>query len=95
MKIETAEEIQKQNEEELKVYDGKVYRASEDMVRAMTLELQKLCVPFFGTRSECLIASALVCKGNDDNLPKDKITEERLRELQRRMLQYLEDMYKE
>ena len=62
---------------ELDAYDMKVYKAQQDMYRAMSNQLKILGVPFFGMRSDYLV----------------KLREAELLELQRKMLNYLEEMY--
>ncbi|KAI9833177.1 MAG: hypothetical protein M1819_003800 [Sarea resinae] len=89
---------------ELKRYDMKVYIASREMVKAMTLELKNVGVPFFGTDP------ALVSKGgadpvrgglheatgeSDGGQAGERIDDAELLKLQKRMLDLLEDMCKE
>lgn len=80
---------------ELDAYDTKVYKAQVEMFNAMSVELKRLGVPFFGVKP------ALIRKSSDasDSARPEVITgsmiqEDELLELQRRMLTYLEDMYK-
>jgi len=62
---------------------------------AMTAELKSLGVPFFGTRVECIKSTS------DEQAVEARpkwsplVTPEALRELQRRMICHLEDMYKD
>lgn len=87
-----------ENEAELQAYDVKVYRAMKEMNNAQTIELKRLGIPFFGVPLELI-------KESDDDMsiaPQrpgfaagPKITETELLDLQRRMIEYLEDMYKE
>lgn len=91
--------------EELRVFDGKVYRAQTQMVKEICAKLKGLGVPFFGTRGELVRA-----KGERDGEGKEedagdgkgegrgvvkKIDEEELVELQRRMIGILEDLCSE
>ncbi len=65
------------------------------MSKSMKAELKMLNVPFFNVRPELVGLSQGV--PNADGVEKSspqKITDGQLLELQRRMLQYLEDMYK-
>jgi hypothetical protein len=62
---------------ELTAYDSKVYKAQLEMHKAFTTQLKALGVPFFGMRTEALV----------------KLKEAELLDLQRRMLNYLEEMY--
>jgi len=63
---------------------------------AMTAELKSLGVPFFGTLPECIKTTT-----PDDNVANVRpkwsplISPEAHRELQRRMISHLEDMYKD
>ncbi len=80
----------------------KVYKASIDMAKAMTAELMNLGVPFFGMKSDVLRTRpkkearsgyeglADVAKSNEDKLGEDE-----LMKLQKRMLELLEDLCKE
>jgi len=73
----------------------KVYRAQVEMFNAMRGELKRLGVPFFGVKPELIQKSS---DASDDAGPVgtsgSRIQEAELLELQRRMLTYLEDMYK-
>ena len=84
-------------EAELSVYDGQVHVAQAAMVDHMTLELKALGVPFFGTHSDAIISVDASDAEHDASIrPKwsPRVTSEELVELQRRMISYLEDMYK-
>lgn len=84
--------------EQLKAYDLKVHRAQREMFVAMSAQLKGLGVPFFGVKAE-LIAPAdgqmSAMNLGAGAVSKAKITEDELLKLQRKMLQYLEDMYKD
>ncbi|ELR03279.1 hypothetical protein VC83_07285 [Pseudogymnoascus destructans] len=69
--------------EELRAFDGKVYRAQCQMVGEMGGKLHRLGVPFFGTRPELIRYDGGVGGG---------ITESELLGMQRRMLGILEDL---
>jgi hypothetical protein len=59
-------------------------------------ELKRLGVPFFGVSPSLIIANDLQqTHAARDPLSKAMITQEELLVLQRKMLQYLEDMYKD
>lgn len=83
-------------EEELRNYDRKVYKASQDMAKAIKTELKTLSVPFFDVYSDLILASSEPLRESDKEAlsSSSKITEQQLWELQRRILQFLEDMYK-
>jgi len=82
--------------EELKTFEMKVYRAQHQMVKEMSAKLKSLGVPFFGTKTE------LVRKPGTDPTPiggfgapgetRKLINEIELVELQRRMLNLLEEL---
>lgn len=83
-------------EEELRTFDLKVYKAQHQMVKEMSVKLKSLGVPFFGTRTELVKKP---CKdpaqsGNFDGAGDTKkvITESELVDLQRKMLNLLEDL---
>jgi len=85
---------------ELSAFDQKIYLAQVRMNQAMDAELKGLGVPFFGTPSDCVRYGQSDCKTNNDTLevrPKwsPRVTPEELQDLQRRMIKYLEDMYKD
>ena len=66
------------------------------MAKAITAELKALAVPFFDIHPDLIFTSSELLKESDKDASSfsSKITEEQLLELQRRILQYLEDMYK-
>ncbi|KAL0264164.1 hypothetical protein SLS55_000110 [Diplodia seriata] len=84
---------QRANVEQLKAYDRKVHKAQTEMFNAMSGQLKSLGVPFFGVKPE------LITKGDEGSGPasgpKTKVTEIELQKLQRKMIEYLEDMYKD
>ncbi|KAF2153254.1 hypothetical protein K461DRAFT_278083 [Myriangium duriaei CBS 260.36] len=84
---------------ELDAFDQKIYRAQCQMNEAMAAQLKMLGVPFFGTSPDRLVA-------DDDDVNPDvdrsvdpkwspRIRHSELHALQRRMISYLEDMYKD
>lgn len=89
---------------ELKLYDKKVYRAQGLMNKSMETDLETLGIPFFGTNAslvagkdeQILIADE---KRNSStklsNQQRIKLSFSEHLELQRKMIQHLEDMYKE
>ncbi|KFX86185.1 hypothetical protein V490_09184, partial [Pseudogymnoascus sp. VKM F-3557] len=81
--------------EELRTFDAKVYRAQCQMVVEMGGKLQRLGVPFFGTRPELIRYDGGVDGAADDRAEGDGkgITESELLEMQRRMLGILEDLH--
>ena len=93
-------------ESELKTYDIKVHRAATKMEKDMSRELASMGVPFFGVK-ESLIAPDEVGggrakgKASEDAASENinsvegvhKITRKELRELQKRMIIHLEDLY--
>ncbi|EDN98075.1 hypothetical protein SS1G_12932 [Sclerotinia sclerotiorum 1980 UF-70] len=83
--------------QELETFDMKVYRAQTQMVREMNGKLRNLGVPFFGTKSELvrITGKAIATNGTGTNATegeKAMIDEDELVELQRRMLNILEDL---
>jgi hypothetical protein len=74
---------------ELTNYDEKVYNASAQMAEAMAAELRGMGIPFFGTMRKGLVRNEAV---NDDEA---KLTASELQDLQRRMLELLQDLCKE
>jgi hypothetical protein len=91
--------VEEDFEEELRVFDGKVYRAQTQMVKEMSMKLKGLGVPFFGTKVELVRK-----RGEEDEKEEDKgngkgevkkIDEGQLVELQRKMIVILEDLCSE
>ncbi|OBU01220.1 hypothetical protein VE01_00683 [Pseudogymnoascus verrucosus] len=78
--------------EELRAFDGKVYRAQCQMVGEMGGKLQRLGIPFFGTRAELIRYDGGVDGAADDEGVGGGITESELLAMQRRMLGILEDL---
>jgi hypothetical protein len=85
-----------QDKAELDRFDLKVYKASQQMATAHNAELKRLGVPFFGVSPKHVVANALQqAVAARDPLSQAMITEGELVELQKKMVQYLEDLYKD
>ncbi|KAF2191127.1 hypothetical protein K469DRAFT_365141 [Zopfia rhizophila CBS 207.26] len=89
-------------QEELKQFDEKVYRACCQMFESHSAKLKSLGVPFFGVRNDLIMAGDTKLASSTETGPTEsstgtsgKITKRRLLELQREMLKYLMDMYGE
>lgn len=84
---------------ELAAFDCKVYTAQEDMEAAMSAELKALGVPFFGTDQTLVVSDGTDL--SEVQVPDDRpkwsqlVTESHLLILRRRMVQHLEDLYRE
>ncbi|KAF7920183.1 uncharacterized protein EAE97_011524 [Botrytis byssoidea] len=82
---------------ELETFDMKVYKAQTQMVREMNGKLRNLGIPFFGTKSELVripgksdATNRAATTGTEGE--KGMIDEDELVELQKKMLNILEDM---
>lgn len=74
----------------------KVYNASQKMSEHHSAELKRLGVPFFGVNPKFIIMNEVQqLAATTDPLSQATITEAELIDLQRRMIQYLEDLYKD
>lgn len=74
----------------------KVYNASRKMSEHHSGELKKLGVPFFSVNPKYIIMNDIQQVAATHNpLSQATITEVELIDLQRRMIQYLEDLYKD
>ena len=84
-----------ENAQELAAFDRKIYDSQREMENGMIAELKGLGVPFFGTDRGLVVEDPTA--GSRPNLPKwsPLVTEAQLLELRRRMVQHLEDMYKD
>jgi hypothetical protein len=84
---------------ELLEFDRKVYAAQQSMEAGLTTELKGLGVPFFGVREDVVVkdGGAVVRSGGngEDMNGSGKVTEEELRNLRRRMVGHLEDLYRD
>jgi hypothetical protein len=77
-------------------FDMKVYKASQQMNNHYETELKKLGVPFFGVSPSLIIANELQQTAAAHNpLSKAMITQEEMAGLQKKMIQYLEDLYRD
>lgn len=86
-------------EAELNVFDRKIYAAQLEMEATMMAELKGLGVPFFGTNQDLILSNDSEST-NLQPLPTQpkwspKITQDQLLELRRRMVQHLEDLYRD
>ena len=79
---QTGPEMGMTDEQELGVFDRKVHKAAVQMERAMLGEFATLGVPFFGGEAE------------KEGL-KGGLGKEELKKLQLKMIQHLEDLYKD
>lgn len=81
---------------EIEKFDLKVYNASQKMSEHHSVELKRLGVPFFGVNPKFIIMNEIQqLAATTDPLSQATITEAELIVLQRRMIQYLEDLYKD
>jgi hypothetical protein len=71
---------------ELQIYDRKIYKAQEVMEADFQCRLKTLGVPFFGVPANKIVKT-------DEEAVDGKITKKKLKELQEKMYQYLQDMY--
>jgi epoxyqueuosine reductase QueG len=84
--------------EELEQWDAKVYRACKAMVESQTSSLKELGVPFFGVKPHLVVGSSYDPSQVADSQAAavgDKVTKAQLLELQRKMLNYLIELYGE
>lgn len=86
-------------ERELAEFDQKLYSAQVAMESAMIQELKGLGVPFFGTDPSLVVSNDRdpSKKSDPQNTPKwsPLVTEDQLMALRRKMVQHLEDLYKD
>ncbi|KAI9660880.1 MAG: hypothetical protein M1821_009207 [Bathelium mastoideum] len=107
-KIDTPVVTPEELEAELKTFDAKIYKAQCDMANVMSAELKALGVPFFKTKVSLVVKSSrevsdganfhgskITPMSSELHLEPGQIEEAELIKLQQRMLEYLEDMYKE
>ncbi|KAI9713286.1 MAG: hypothetical protein M1828_001459 [Chrysothrix sp. TS-e1954] len=82
---------------ELKRYDVKVHKASKTMMDGMTAELRVASVPFFCTKPSLVVdtGQAETARSTGQADSQGSITRKRFTELQRKMLQHLEDLFKD
>lgn len=82
----------------------KVYAAQTEMSTAMTAKLGAMGIPFFDTEGSLILQSKAIQPDSIENTPSMndvsaqehvKIAQVELVKLQQRMLQHLEDLYKD
>lgn len=84
---------------ELAEFDQKIYAAQQSMEAAMTAELKALGVPFFGTHEGLVMADGY--DPSEWQLQENQakhcglVAEPELLVLRRRMIQHLEDLYRD
>lgn len=87
------------NDQELAAFDRKIYDAQQSLESNMVAELKGLGVPFFGTNRNLVVADGVEDQADPATAMRPKwsplVTETQLLELRRRMVQHLEDMYKD
>lgn len=74
---------------ELETFDRKVYKSMVQMAADFDAQLRKLGVPFFAIKHDLVITDGAKEQGQS---AKGKLDKGELRELQKRMLQHLEDL---
>lgn len=82
-----------QEEEELKRFYEKVWRASKNMAEAHEKELGRLGVPFFCTRVGLVKVDEGVGEEEGEVVDGAPITKKQLVELRRKMLNHLVELY--
>ena len=82
---------------ELADFDRKVHAAQAEVEASMTAELKALGVPFFGTDQNLVVKDEASIVKEEPNRPKwsPTVTDAQLMELRKRMIQHLEDLYRE
>nr|POF13155.1 hypothetical protein CFP56_10303 [Quercus suber] len=81
---------------ELAEYDRKVYAAQQKMEIAMSAELKALGVPFFGTDENLVVPNTSnVSNDQSSDRGKDVVTERELLNFRRKMVDHLEDLYRD
>ena len=84
-----------EDQAELTNYDTKIYKASVQMADALTAELRGHQIPFFVLKKSLVQDSTSAAELNGTSDVDPKLSKSDLIELQRRMLQLLEDLCKE
>ncbi|KAK4495657.1 hypothetical protein PRZ48_012925 [Zasmidium cellare] len=93
------DQVEVDPEAELVSFDRKIYAAQQDMEIAMSAEMKALGVPFFGTDRTLVVADG--SEPSEMLVPDDHpkwspiVTETEMLVLRRRMVQHLEDLYRE
>ncbi|KAL9076111.1 MAG: hypothetical protein Q9161_001158 [Pseudevernia consocians] len=87
--VDSSKKDERSEEQEMKLFDRKVYKACREMVAATVKELKKLEVPFF-----CIVDGLVSEEGDGKAQGKSKgtISEQGLVELRGRMMVLLEDL---
>lgn len=97
--IEQSARADVSEEAELADFDRKIYAAQQTMENAMIAELKNLGVPFFGTDRGLIVPdeSTFTKEKPPEDRPKwsPVVTECQLLELRRRMVNHLEDLYRD
>ena len=98
MPFQTAQE----DLQEVNLYDLKVYKAANEMVNAMSAELKRIGVPFFGVQHSLIRRDTEMAQPRGDDgrgrnvmMAGEGIDLKQLTTLQARMLELLEDMCKD
>lgn len=95
----TVDQAEVDPEAELAAFDRKIYAAQLDMETAMSGELKALGVPFFGTDQTLVVSDEKDATKEKvlDGHPKwsPLVTQSQLLGLRRKMVQHLEDLYRE
>lgn len=93
------EEVAAADQQELRDFDRKVHRALQDMVRDYDAQLRRLGVPFFAIRHDLVLTgkddemvTTTTGTGGGKNSNVGKLDKGELRELQRRVVEHLEDL---
>lgn len=88
---------QMDSEAELAAFDRRIYEAQREMEIGMVTELKGLGVPFFGTDQSLVAANGVGADKVSESRPKwsSLVTETELLELRRKMVQHLEDLYRD
>lgn len=77
-------------------YDQRVHKAMMEMVSSFSAEMASMKIPFFCIDPSLVSEESEVSVDFDSKAKEPKgITDLQLRELKKRMIQFLEDMYKE
>lgn len=94
-----ATRTEEEKQSELAVFDRKIFLAQMAMEEAMVGELKGLGVPFFGTDQSLVVPemSDVTEKKQTETSAKwsPLVTEEELLALRRRMVEHLEDLYRD
>ncbi|KAI9757289.1 MAG: methylglyoxal reductase (NADPH-dependent) gre2 [Chaenotheca gracillima] len=94
---DTPASTEEDNAREITMHNAKVYRASHDMVKAMSTEFKNLGIPFFGTQTRLVEKGRALRDSEDQSYARldGRIYEDDLLKLQRKMVEMLEDLCRE